>query len=81
MPIPTDDEPVELVPDPIVAKELNVSLMTLWRWDNDAAMIALGWPARVQLRKRNYRGRKQFEKFKASALRRAIKTRNKEMAA
>ena len=82
MSILTDDEqPNELVPDPVTAKELNVSLMTLWRWDRDPEMIAMGWPPCTQIRRRNYRGRKQLEEFKAAALRRAISTRNKEMAA
>ena len=28
----------EFVPDPQVAKEFNVTLMTLWRWDHDRAL-------------------------------------------
>ena len=38
-----DDEPDELVPDPQVAREFNVSLMTLWRWDRDPKLAELGW--------------------------------------
>src|SRR5450755_4774318 len=35
-----DNVPDELVPDPQVAREFNVSLMTLWRWDRDPS-----WPS------------------------------------
>ena len=30
------DQVDELVPDPQAAKELNISLMTVWRWDRQA---------------------------------------------
>jgi hypothetical protein len=73
--MPIDAEPDELVPDPQVGKELSVSLMTLWRWDRDQEMAALGWPPPVYIRKRKYRGRKLLEKFKSAALRRAIRAR------
>jgi hypothetical protein len=66
------DEIDELVPDPQAAKELNISLMTVWRWDRDPQLAALGWPPPVYIRKRKYRGRKLLENFKSSALRRAI---------
>jgi hypothetical protein len=71
------DEVDELVPDPQAAKELNISLMTVWRWDRDPELAALGWPPPIYIRKRKYRGRKLLEKFKSAALRSAIKTRNK----
>jgi hypothetical protein len=69
------DEIDELVPDPQAAKELNISLMTVWRWDRDPQLAALGWPPPVYIRKRKYRGRKLLEKFKGAALRRAISAR------
>jgi hypothetical protein len=79
--MPTQTEVAdELIPDPQVAKELNISLMTVWRWDRDPQMVALGWPPPVRLRTRKYRSRLQFEKFKNAALRRAIKTRNEKVA-
>jgi hypothetical protein len=37
-----DNVPDELVPDPQVAREFNVSLMTLWRWDRDPKLAELG---------------------------------------
>jgi hypothetical protein len=67
------DQVDELVPDPQVAKELNISLMTVWRWDHDPELAALGWPPPVYIRKRKYRGRKLLEKFKSAALRRATR--------
>jgi hypothetical protein len=59
------------------AKELNISLMTVWRWDRDPELAALGWPPPVYIRKRKYRGRRLLEKFKSAALRRAIRARGK----
>ena len=69
------DEVDELVPDPQAAKELNVSLMTIWRWDRSAELAALGWPHPVYIRKRKYRSRKLLEKFKGAALHRGIRAR------
>jgi predicted DNA-binding transcriptional regulator AlpA len=68
-----------LIPDPAVAKEFGITLMTIWRWDNDPKKIALGWPPKVQLGKRNYRHRSQLELFKSNLLQRALGER--ELAA
>jgi hypothetical protein len=73
--INTGDRVNELVPDPQAAKELNICLMTIWRWDRDPELAALGWPPPVYIRRRKYRGRKLLEKFKSAALRRAIRAR------
>jgi hypothetical protein len=67
----------ELVPDPQAAKELNISLMTIWRWDRDVQLAALGWPPPVYIRKRKYRGRKLLEQFKSTTLRRSIGARGR----
>jgi len=64
-----------LVPDPIVAEEFHISLMTLWRWDQSSAKRELGWPPKVQIGNRNYRHRSQLEAFKANLLRRALAER------
>lgn len=56
-----------LVPDPTVAKEFGISLMTIYRWDRDEKLKALGWPGKVQIRKRNFRSRRGLEKFKLAA--------------
>ena len=63
---------IELVPDPKVAAEFHVTLMTLWRWDHCPAKADLGWPAKVKVGPRNYRDRNQLEAFKANLLQRAL---------
>jgi hypothetical protein len=49
--------------------------MSLYRWDRDPAMAALGWPVRVMLNERGYRSRKLLEKFKANLMARALASR------
>ena len=63
--------PDELVPDPQVAREFNVSLMTLWRWDRDPKLAELGWEPPVKIRTRNYRRRRSvaLRNFGITALR------------
>jgi hypothetical protein len=70
-----EDEPDELVPDPIVCGEFNISAMTLWRWDHDPELAALGLPPPVIIRKRKFRVRRQLESFKQCILRRAVEQR------
>jgi hypothetical protein len=70
-----------LVPDPTVATEFGVSLMTLWRWDQNSTKIALGWPPKVKIGTRNYRNRNQLEAFKANLLRLALAERDQVVAA
>jgi hypothetical protein len=60
------DAPDELVPDPQVAREFNVTLMTLWRWDHDPKLAELGWEPPVKIRTRNYRRRRPLETFKVA---------------
>jgi hypothetical protein len=73
-------EPDELVPDPVVCREFNISAMTLWRWDRDPELAALGFPPPVTIRKRKFRLRKQLEAFKQTMLRRAIAQRAESQA-
>jgi predicted DNA-binding transcriptional regulator AlpA len=54
-------ETEELVPDPQVCREFGITLMTLWRWDHDEE---LKFPAAIQIRKKNYRSRRELEQFK-----------------
>jgi hypothetical protein len=68
-------EPDRLVPDPEVCREFGISAMTLWRWDRDAALAALGWPPPVIIRKRKFRQRRALEAFKRAMVRRAIEAR------
>ena len=62
----SSDAPDELVPDPQVAREFNVTLMTLWGWDRDPKPAELGWEPPVKIRTRNYRRRRPLEKFKVA---------------
>jgi hypothetical protein len=64
--------PDELVPDPEVCREFNISSMTLWRWDHD---IELDFPPPIVIRKRKFRIRRQLEEFKRRMLRNAIAQR------
>src|SRR5450759_1795513 len=57
----SSDAPDQLVPDPEIAAEFSVSLMTLWRWSRDAT---LNFPPPVKINGRNYRSRAQIETFK-----------------
>jgi hypothetical protein len=72
---PIRGPPDELVPDPAAFKELNITSMTAWRWDRDPALIALGWPPKVKVRRRNFRSRQQLEQFKQTLIRQAIEER------
>jgi hypothetical protein len=44
---------------PQVAREFNVTLMTLWRWDRDPKLAKLGWEPPIKIRTRNYRRRQR----------------------
>jgi hypothetical protein len=70
-----------LVPDPKVAEEFHTTLMTLWRWDHDPAKVALGWPPKIQIGKRNYRTRSLLEAFKSNLLQRALAEREATVSA
>jgi hypothetical protein len=69
-----------LVPDPAVAAEFHVTLMTLWRWDKDPAKIEHGWPPKIKIGARNFRNRSLLEQFKANLLRLALAERDKASA-
>lgn len=58
----------ELVPDPQVAREFGVSLMTLWRWTHDATM---DFPAAAKIRNRNYRSRRALDTYKQRVIQNA----------
>ena len=66
----------ELVPDTQARIEFgHISAMTAWRWDRNPRMTALGWPPRVQIGRRNYRSRREIERFKAAVQQDAMKRR------
>ena len=72
----SDTEVVEsLVPDPQVAKEFGITLMSIWRWDRDPAKRKLGWPPKIKIGNRNYRPRTGVEGFKVNLLKRALAER------
>ncbi len=75
-----DHQPDQLVPDPKVAKGYNVTLMTLWRWDHDEKLAALGWPPPVVIRRRNTRSRNGLTQFNRRAAEHALATRSKRTA-
>lgn len=54
-------KPRELVPDPLLLREFNITLMTLYRWDADKE---LGFPRAVVIRGKKYRFRQDIEAFK-----------------
>ena len=64
-----DRQPDELVPDPQVWRELGITSMTGWRYTHDPD---LNFPPPIKIRTRNFRSRRQLEKFKARLLREAM---------
>jgi hypothetical protein len=75
----------EFVPDPKVAREFGITLMTMWRWDKDPTKAARGWPppmrASTAKNGRKSRSRQQLEQFKANLIQRALGKRNGAAAA
>jgi hypothetical protein len=51
--------------------------MTLWRWDHDQELVALGLPPPVTIRKRKFRSRNRLEDFKKRMFEKAIRERGK----
>lgn len=77
-PIRPQSTPDQLVPDPIVAEEFYVTLMTLWRWSRDPD---LNFPPPVKIRTKNFRSRRAIEEFKERMLMGAIRSRSKSSEA
>jgi hypothetical protein len=75
----TGTAPDELVPDPEFARELNITLMTLWRWDRDPE-LSKHIPPRMKIRNRNYRSRNGIETFKVWLLHHAVAARGGKAA-
>jgi hypothetical protein len=71
---PSDTNPDNLIPDPVVCAEFGVTAMTLWRWTRDTE---LNFPPAIAIRNRNFRSRRQLEAFKARMLRKAIRQRRR----
>jgi predicted DNA-binding transcriptional regulator AlpA len=68
----TASAPDAHIPDPQVAKELGITLMSLWRYTHDPA---LNFPPPIKIRNRNFRSRLLLEQFKQRMLRDAIAKR------
>lgn len=73
----SDEQPTELVPDPVVAKEFNVTPMTIWRWTGDASM---GFPPPIKINGRNYRSRNHLENYKRKLIDAAIEKQRRQQA-
>jgi hypothetical protein len=58
----------KLIPDAQVAKRYGVTLMTIWRWDQDPE---LNFPGPVRIRKRKYRDAEELDAFDAAHRREA----------
>ena len=69
---PSDPNPDNLIPDPVVCAEFGVTSMTLWRWTHDTE---LNFPPAITIRSRNFRSRRQLEAFKARMLSKATRHR------
>jgi hypothetical protein len=67
-----DEDVGELVPDPQVCREFQITSMTLWRWDHDPN---LEFPPPIRIRKRKFRRRSALEIFKRQLVRNAIARR------
>jgi hypothetical protein len=76
-----DGEPDSLVADSVARRELgDITKMTLWRWDHDPDMAALGWPCRIQVGNRNFRSRRALERFKRILIAKAVAERSRMLA-
>jgi hypothetical protein len=64
----------DLVPDPVIMKEFDLTAMKLWRWDHNPE---IGFPPKIKIGARNYRSRRAIEAFKAELLRRAIENQHR----
>ncbi|MGE3990114.1 hypothetical protein [Pseudorhodoplanes sp.] len=67
-----DGEPIELVPDPKVWEEFDVTPQTGDRWTKHPT---LGFPAKIKIGDRNYRNRRDLEAFKKRLIAIAIRNR------
>ena len=65
-----------VVSDTDIRRDLgSLSRMTIWRWDHDPAMAALGWPPPISVHGRNHRDAEQYERFRGRLAREAIAKR------
>lgn len=65
---------LDLVPDPEVARQFGVTLMTIWRWDQTPAM---GFPKRIKINTRNYRKASEVLAWRDKLFRQGTRTAKK----
>ena len=75
-----DEPPDQFVPDPQVAAELGISLMSLWRYDRSEELAAMGWPEKITVNHRNFRSRRALEAYKLGMIKRAAADRKRLFA-
>src|SRR4051812_10299868 len=75
---PDEMSPDELIPDPLVWEEFKITSMTLSRWTKDPK---LNFPPPIKIRTRNFRSRRELEKFKLRMIQRSIEQRAKQKVA
>lgn len=67
----------ELIPDLQVRREFGgISEMTIWRWDRDPQMAALGWPQPTKICNRKYRSRRGINAFREACVSSTISRRD-----
>jgi hypothetical protein len=65
-----------LISDTDIRRDLGgLSRMSIWRWDRDPHMAALGWPPPESVNGRNHRDAEQYETFRSRLAREAINKR------
>jgi hypothetical protein len=66
-----------LISDTDIRRDLGgLSRMSIWRWDHDPDMAALGWPPPESVNGRNHRDAEKYESFRGRLAREAIARRN-----
>jgi hypothetical protein len=72
-----DDQLGELVPDPQVQKELNITRQTTHNWDTIPGAAPEDWPPPVYIGKHKHRFRGLLNRMKNNLLQKAIAERAK----
>lgn len=74
---PIDEFDLDLIPDPVIARQLGVTLMTIWRWDQDPK---LGFPKRIKIKTRNYRAASELAAWRDKMVRNSARAIKKAVA-
>lgn len=65
---------LDLIPDPEIARQLGVTLMTIWRWDHSPEM---GFPKRIKINTRNYRSASDLAAWRDKLVRQSVRDAKK----